>query len=238
MIGGMTSFELIVSVGILSLGTSAVMGVYFFLLHKRKETQYNVEKNKVELDLLRQNLESQIYELSERSNKKASKWEDAYHLQIDGNNVSKDSSSSNIYLNEFLKSGGIKESDLVEEDFVFVLTPFHSKYDGVFEAVKLVCEKADIRCIRGDEEYFKGDIFSHILSNIVKAKIIVANISGRNPNVLYELGLAHALDKTTIIVSKLLDDLPIDIKSKRIVTYKTPKDLENSLPVELLKAMK
>ncbi|MCS6177404.1 hypothetical protein [Shewanella baltica] len=238
MISQMSQFEYIISMALMLLGVSAFMGVYFFFLQKKRESRYDEEKKKVELDLLRHNLESQVYELNERSNRNSSKWKDSIHLQIDGTKDKNSKKGSKIHLNDFLKSGGIKESDLTEEDFVFVLTPFHSKYDGVFEVVKSVCEKADIRCIRGDEQNFKGDIFSHVLSNIVKAKVVVANLSGRNPNVLYELGIAHSLDKTTIMVSQLLDDLPVDIKSKRIVTYNETSDLETSLPVELLKAMK
>jgi len=238
MISQMSQFEYIISMALMLLGVSAFMGVYFFFLQKKRESRYDEEKKKVELDLLRHNLESQVYELNERSNRNSSKWKDSIHLQIDGTKDKGSKKGSKIHLNDFLKSGGIKESDLTEEDFVFVLTPFHSKYDGVFEVVKSVCEKADIRCIRGDEQNFKGDIFSHVLSNIVKAKVVVANLSGRNPNVLYELGIAHSLDKTTIMVSQLLDDLPVDIKSKRIVTYNETSDLETSLPVELLKAMK
>lgn len=238
MIFEMTKFEQIVSMSLMLVALSAFMGVYFFFLQKRRDSRYDEEKKKVELDLLRHNLESQVYELNERSNRNSSKWKDSIHLQIDGTKDKDSRKGSRIHLNEFLKSGGIKESDLTEEDFVFVLTPFHSKYDDVFEVVKSVCEKADIRCIRGDEQNFKSDIFSHVLSNIVKAKVVVANLSGRNPNVLYELGIAHSLDKTTIMLSQLLDDLPVDIKSKRIVTYNETKDLEATLPVELLKAMK
>jgi hypothetical protein len=238
MIDKMTTFEFIVSFGILVLAMSVVMGIYFFMLQKRKESHYSMEKQKVELDLLRHNLESQVYELNERANRKTESWEDAYHLQLDGNNTKKKSSENKIKLNEFLRSGGITESDLEQEDFVFVITPFHKKYDEVFETIKLVCDKADMRCIRGDEQNFKSDIFSHILSNIVKSKVVIANLSGRNPNVLYELGIAHTLDKTTIMVSQLLDDLPVDIKSKRIVTYKSIEDLKFTLPVELLKALK
>ena len=87
----MTTFEFIVSFGILVLAMSVVMGIYFFMLQKRKESHYSMEKQKVELDLLRHNLESQVYELNERANRKTESWEDAYHLQLDGNNTKKKS---------------------------------------------------------------------------------------------------------------------------------------------------
>ena len=234
----MTQFEVIVAFAILMLAMTAVMALMFYTMQKKKESRYNEEKNKIELDLLRHNVESEIYSLNKRLVKTSSRFEDAYHLQLDGNKSSVNNDRSGLILNDFLKSAGLKQSDLIEKDFVFVLTPFHSEFDGVYGVVKSVCEKSGIRCIRGDEQNFKGDIFPHVLKSLVQAKVIVANLGGRNPNVLYELGLAHALDKTTILISQLLDDLPVDVKSKRIVTYKNLSDLENILPVELLKVMK
>ncbi|EIV8497302.1 nucleoside 2-deoxyribosyltransferase [Vibrio vulnificus] len=236
IVGSMTPFETLISMALLLLVMTAVMALMFYMLQKKRESRYDDEKKKIELDLLRHNVESQIYGLNERLMKTPERFEDAYHLQLDGNR--KSDFKKPIKLNEFLKSASIKEEDLSEKDFVFVLTPFHSKFDGVYDEIKNVCDKADIRCIRGDEQNFKGDIFSHVLKNIVQAKVVIANLSGRNPNVLYELGIAHALDKTTILVSNMLDELPADIKSKRIVVYKDVGDLEERLPVELLKAFK
>lgn len=236
IIGSMTPFETLIAMALLLLVMTVFMALTFYMQQKRRESRYNEEKQKIELDLLRHNVESQIYELNERLMKTPKRFEDSYHLQLDGNR--KNDVKTSININEFLKSASIKEEDLVEKEFVFVLTPFHSNFDTVYDEIKNVCDKADIRCIRGDEQNFKGDIFSHILKNIIQAKVIIANLSGRNPNVLYELGIAHALDKTTILVSNMLDELPADIKSKRIVVYKEANDLESRLPVELLKAFK
>lgn len=232
----MTEFEMIISIGFLFLLSSVFIGFYLYFIQRRKESRYDNEKKKIELDLLRHNLENQIYDLNERMMKNNDKWEDINNLQINGNiDINP---NSKIVLNNFLKAGGINDSNIQEENFVFVLTPFHNKYDEVYNSIKNVCDKADIKCIRGDEENFKSDIFSHVLQNIVKAKVIIANLSGRNPNVLYELGIAHALDKTTLLISKLVNDLPVDIKSKRIIVYKNTNDLEKTLPLELLKVMK
>ncbi|MFL0807131.1 MAG: hypothetical protein K6L60_07570 [Oceanobacter sp.] len=238
MMGDISSFEFIIAFSIFMLAMTAIMALMFYTMQKRRESHYDEERKKIELDLLRHNVESEIYGLNKRISKTSARFEDSYHLQLGGNKSSVETEKSNIAINGFLKSAGLKQSDLIEKDFVFVLTPFHSEFDEVYEVIESICRKADIRCIRGDEQNFKGDIFSHVLKNLVQAKVIIANLGGRNPNVLYELGLAHALDKTTILVSQLLDELPVDIKSKRVVTYKSFSDLESTLLVELLKAMK
>jgi len=233
----MSQFEFLVSFGILLIALSVVMGVMFFILHKRKESRYDEVRKRIELDLLRHNVEGQIYGLNERLTKSQAKWKDAYHLQINGNPGLVNKNNQTINITSFLTSAGITSSDLKQQPFIFVLTPFHDKYDDVFETIKKVGSSAGIKCIRGDEQNFKSDIFSHVLRNIVQAKVVIANLTGRNPNVMYELGIAHALDKDTILVSKLLDDLPLDVKSKRVVTYKTPVDLEETLKTELLKVL-
>lgn len=236
MIESMSPFELVISFALVLLTMTAVMAVMFYMLQKNRESRYNIEKHRVELDMLRHNIESQIYGLNERLTKTGERFKDAYHLQLEGNSKTEISPNNKIQPNEFLLSAGLSHDDLREQDFVFVITPFHEEFNSVYKTIKTVCDQADIRCVRGDEQNFKGDIFSHVLKNIVQAKFIIANLSGRNPNVMYELGIAHALDKTTILVSELIDELPVDIKSKRIVTYKSRSELEGKLAVELLKA--
>ncbi|ENM5854905.1 hypothetical protein ACYVMA_004539 [Vibrio parahaemolyticus] len=212
------------------------MGIGFYILNKNRESKYNSELHRVELDMLRKNLESQIYNLNEKSSATKEQWADSYHMQLSGNKVASD--ENRVKLNSFLSNAGLTEWDLDPERMVFVLTPFHPKYQEQFDIIKKVCEEAGFKCIRGDEQNFSSDIFPHVLKNIVKARVVIANVSGKNPNVLYELGLAHALDKPTIIVSKLLDDVPVDIKSKKIVTFKDNVTLESNLKTELLRNLK
>ncbi|MOA36985.1 hypothetical protein D3C78_1585460 [compost metagenome] len=74
-----------------------------------------------------------------------------------------------------------------------------------------------------------SNILAHIAEQIAKSRLVIANISGRNPNVFYELGLAHALGKPVIIVSESLSDIPFDINSSRILAFDDEKDLEVKL---------
>ncbi|MDC4875362.1 nucleoside 2-deoxyribosyltransferase, partial [Acinetobacter baumannii] len=99
-----------------------------------------------------------------------------------------------------------------------------------------VCNGTNYKCFRGDEQNFKSDIFPHILKFIVSSEIIIANITGRNANVFYELGIAHALNKKVILIAQSeIDHIPIDLQSKRILFYKDEIDLYKKLPLELLK---
>ena len=77
-----------------------------------------------------------------------------------------------------------------------------------------------------------------MIRKILKANIVIANIDGRNPNVFYELGLAHALDKNTILIAKTKKEVPVDINSKYIILYQDENDLEMELKKQLLKILK
>ena len=56
-------------------------------------------------------------------------------------------------------------------------------------------------------------------SGITAAKVLVAELTGRNPNVFYELGLAHALNKPVVLVSSNQADVPFDLQHIRVIYY-------------------
>lgn len=64
-------------------------------------------------------------------------------------------------------------------------------------------------------------------------------MTDRNPNVFYELGLAHAISKPVILISKSIDDVPFDLRSIRVLVYdKDHPDWGNKLRLSLTKAIK
>jgi hypothetical protein len=80
--------------------------------------------------------------------------------------------------------------------------------------------KAGLRPIRADADIFgTGKIMDQIWSGIMAAKVLVAELTSRNPNVFYELGLAHALQKPVVLISSNGDDVPFDLKHIRVIYY-------------------
>jgi hypothetical protein len=72
-----------------------------------------------------------------------------------------------------------------------------------------------------------------ITRSIEKAKIIVADLTGRNPNVFYEVGIAHTLNKTVLLLAQNIEDVPFDLRHRRVLLYEySPrgcKKLENEI---------
>jgi len=76
----------------------------------------------------------------------------------------------------------------------FVISPFGDPFDDYYEKVyQPAIAKADLHPIRGDEVYNTGAIIDDIFTAISSATMVLCDVTGKNPNVNYELGVAHAL---------------------------------------------
>ena len=209
---------------------SAIAYLAFRQYMRLREKELRLEHAR--LDDFRAHMERQLMELNARFASSEGRWREINHLVIAGQNKKYNffEDKSSVTSSEFLRSHGIKSEDMkIQDDLMFVLTPFHDDLRGDFEAIAEVGRDLGFTVNRGDEKANHGDIFSQLLRQIVKARVVVANISGRNPNVFYELGIAHALDKSVILLSHSEKDVPFDVQSKRIVFYKSPDDLRSGL---------
>jgi hypothetical protein len=104
--------------------------------------------------------------------------------------------------------------------FVFVLMPFAPEFDDVYQlGIKPACEKAGAYAERLDQQIFTESMLDRIYNQISKADVIVSDMSGRNPNVFYETGYAHALGKRVILLTQKEDDIPFDLKHYQHIIY-------------------
>ena len=104
----------------------------------------------------------------------------------------------------------------------FVIMPFGEGFDeiyGLFIAGALA--EAGYEVFRADDIRSHQNILKDILSGLTESSLIVADLTGSNPNVYYELGLAHALRKRVILLTQQVDDLPFDLRSYRVIPYST-----------------
>ena len=105
----------------------------------------------------------------------------------------------------------------------FVMQPFAPPYGDYYAALfEPAIEQAGLEAIRADADIFStGKIMDQIWRGIHDADVLVAELTTRNPNVFYELGLAHALGKPVILVAAREEDVPFDLKHIRVIYYDT-----------------
>lgn len=133
--------------------------------------------------------------------------------------VSQGTTSTNVS-SETLKKLG-KTVSINADDTCFVVMPFAlplgNHYSLIFEpAIK----KAGMKPVRADDDIFAtGKIMDQVWAGINAAKVLVAELTSRNPNVFYELGLAHALKKPVVLISSNENDVPFDVRHIRVIYY-------------------
>lgn len=110
----------------------------------------------------------------------------------------------------------------------FVIMPFKPAFDSVFEAVRRITSAAvpdeAIECFWMKDVHAAGSITDDMVTSIRQADLFVADVTGNNPNVMWETGYAMALGKPAILIGQDVQELPFDLKVHRVVPYR-PDDL-------------
>jgi RNAse (barnase) inhibitor barstar len=109
----------------------------------------------------------------------------------------------------------------MEKKKVFFIMPFEEKFFEVYEMIKMEFGK-DFEFSNAGEEGNQQNILKDIIQPIFETDIVIADLTGLNSNVLYELGIAHTFNKKTIIITQdEISILPFDLKSYRVKDYST-----------------
>jgi hypothetical protein len=121
-------------------------------------------------------------------------------------------SKSDVIIHEF--------SVAKERPKAFVVMQFTEPYNQYYsDIIKKVCADFGVDVKRADEHFGTGMVLADIVQDIIDSKFIIADISEINPNVYYEIGYAHALNKPTIILAEKGTKLPFDISPFRVLFY-------------------
>lgn len=104
---------------------------------------------------------------------------------------------------------------------VFVIMPFQEEFFEMYEMLKMEFSENYEFTNAGDTGN-QQNILRDIIEPIYRSDIIIADLTGLNPNVMYELGIAHTFNKKTIVITKDdLAQLPFDLKQYRAKDYST-----------------
>lgn len=228
---------LFIAIAIAFLGLISMLAILLQAISVRMRDKYSNELHRVVLSDLRQSYESQIANLSKQLTATEERWKEVNHLVVAGQQRAPQANGEAERV-AFLTKMGFTDSDFeVDPKFVFVLTPFSSEERHTFDVIQKACQEAGYRCARGDEDFTRSEILTHVLKQMITARVVIANISTRNPNVFYELGIAHSIGKPTILVSKRLTEVPFDVRHRQVLMFDGEEQLQRDLMTSLLRAV-
>jgi hypothetical protein len=98
--------------------------------------------------------------------------------------------------------------------------PFRPELDIVYATIREACDDSGVQCLRADEIFNPGPILTQILGRIARSRFIVADLTGSNPNVFYELGIAQVVKRNVILLAQNADEVPFDLRHLRQVIYR------------------
>jgi hypothetical protein len=98
--------------------------------------------------------------------------------------------------------------------------PFDPELRPVYEDhIRPIAEEMGLSCKRADDFFSTDSVVRVIWSAIFHAKIVIAECTGRNPNVFYEVGIAHTLGRRAVLITQSMDDIPFDLRHLNHITY-------------------
>jgi predicted Rossmann-fold nucleotide-binding protein len=117
----------------------------------------------------------------------------------------------------------LRKSTLQPEGKVFVIMPFRRDLDPVWKAIQRAFDKSlyrvrELECTRGDERHV-GKITESVIRSIREAPFVIADLTGNNPNVLFELGFSLAAGKKALLLNQHPGKCPIDLKAYKQIRY-------------------
>jgi len=126
----------------------------------------------------------------------------------------------------------------LEDDLCFILMPFGEPFDTIYKNhIKPTIEKK-FRITRADDIFKSSEVMEDIWEHINKAKFLIADLTERNPNVFYELGIAHTVGKEPLLIAQDKNDIRFDLKHRRYFIYTDDKEGLEKLETDLENAMK
>ena len=112
----------------------------------------------------------------------------------------------------------------------FVIMPFGSDFNDVYKlGIKATAKECDVDAKRLDDDFFDTNMVEEIYKKINDADFIISDMTGRNPNVFYEVGYADAKNKLILLLTQNVNDIPFDFKQRLHIEYSDVSSLKEKL---------
>ena len=99
------------------------------------------------------------------------------------------------------------------------MMPFGAEFNSVYAVLQQSIGAVGMESVRADDIWEHHTIIQDIVNIIARAKVVICDCSGKNPNVFYEAGVAHAIGKEVILITQSEHDIPFDLRHIRYIRY-------------------
>jgi hypothetical protein len=97
-------------------------------------------------------------------------------------------------------------------------SPERKRADEIYDGIIVpAVEDVGLEPYRADLDLTPGAITSKMLAELLNARAVIADLTGRNPNVFYELGVTHSFVRPLVSIADSSKSLPFDAKDERVI---------------------
>src|SRR5206468_8282273 len=128
--------------------------------------------------------------------------------------------------------------DTVDDDLVSVIMPFDAGYNDLYGTLQAAAHEVGMRCQRADDIWEADTVIQDVANLIGRAKVVICDMTGRNPNVFYETGVAHTLGRDVILITQNAGDVPFDVGHIRHLRYLDNGEGRTRLQEELVRRLR
>ncbi len=121
----------------------------------------------------------------------------------------------------------------IDDDLVSVMMPLSGEFDKVYTSIKKAASDVNLRCQRADEIWTSPSIMQDVVNLITRSAAVIVDCTGKNPNVFYEMGIAHTIGRSVIPITQSESDIPFDITHLRYIPYLKNREGRQKLREEL-----
>lgn len=126
----------------------------------------------------------------------------------------------------------------LDTSLVTAMMPFRPDFDDVRETMRQACVNTGRTLKAADDIWESSVLIQDVINLIATSCMVIVDFTGKNPNVFYETGVAHALGKEVIPITQSLDDVPFDLRHHRVLRYDNNADGRVQLQAKLEERMK
>jgi len=106
-----------------------------------------------------------------------------------------------------------------DPNLVAVMMPFDAAFDPVYATLQAAVAAAGMSCQRADDIWIDDHVIQDVVTLLCKASVVICDLTGRNSNVFYEMGIAHVLAREVVMITQSAQDVPFDVAHIRHVRY-------------------
>lgn len=239
----MMIFENYIIIAVTVLSSIAVLISILTLFQIRKENkEFQVRTGNL-ISPQREYVENLVYNTSKPLTEDVGFLADSNHILFDPSAGKEMIIRNKLPDFSFFDNMGINLHNVkIDEKMAMCLMPFNRRYNKTKFIISEACSIAGYNFRRSDDELLKDntDLRKTIVRMILEAQVVIAVLDGRNPNVFYEIGIAHSMGKLVLMLVNLSREenqwQEVDLLSNRLVTYHNPNELKEKL-VKTLKAI-